>query len=253
MGIKLKDTIEGTCRKAINDGDGNNIPDTYLKKTGDAKDNTVTFETDDNVVTTVHATPEDPSGTIVGYKTADGDGKWHIMHPLDIKDRLSAAFNKLTTLFHNVRYLYELCGTTNIASIGGGTLTGAVSKLNTDILKANEVKYYNVPQPPTNSIFVSFSHWVFNITKIGRVVTITTNFAAHMKAVPLTADSDAELLILPKEYRPYALYKIFTYVTQDGFMTLVNIGGDGRIGIHNMAKEINGWLCRWTVTYIAGE
>lgn len=125
--------------------------------------------------------------------------------------------------------------------------------LNTDILKANEVKYYNVPQPPTNSIFVSFSHWVFNITKIGRVVTITTNFTAHMKAVPLTADSDAELLILPKEYRPYALYKIFTYVTQDGFMTLVNIGGDGRIGIHNMAKEINGWLCRWTVTYIAGE
>ncbi len=80
----------------------------------------------------------------------------------------------------------------------------AHGRQNTDFLKANEVGHYYVPEPKTNSIFVSLSHWVFNIAKFGRVVTITTNFGGHMKAVPLTADSDAELLILPKEYRPYA-------------------------------------------------
>ena len=126
--------------------------------------------------------------------------------------------------------------------------------LNTDISKADEVKYYHAPEPPTNSIFTSFSHWVFHVTKVGRIVTITTNFAAHMKAVPLTADSDAELLILPKEYRPYDWYEIFTHVTQDGKMTLVSIdGATGRVGIYNFGKEISGWLCRWCITYIARE
>lgn len=130
----------------------------------------------------------------------------------------------------------------------------AHGRQNTDFLKANEVKSYFAPEPPTNDIFLSFSHWVFHVTKVGRVVTITTNFAAHMKAIPLTADSDAELLVLPKEYRPYDWYEIFTYVTQDGKMTLVNIdGATGRVGIHNLWKEINGWLCRWCITYIARE
>ena len=133
MGLHLKDTIEGTCKKAINDKDGNGIPETYLKKTGDAKDNTVTFQTDDNVETTMQSDPANPGGTLVGYKTETGDNKWHIMHPLDIKDRLSATFNKFTTLFHNVRYLYELCGKNDISKLGDGTLTGAVSKLNTDL------------------------------------------------------------------------------------------------------------------------
>lgn len=231
MENKLKDIFAAICKGAVEDEHGNNIAETYLKKTGDSKDSTVSFTSADSL----------------------SPAAWTDAPLLTTGEKHSSILNKISTMFKNIRWLYKMLGTTNIADIGGGTLTGAVSKLNTDILKANEVKYYNVPQPPTNSIFVSFSHWVFNITKIGRVVTITTNFAAHMKAVPLTADSDAELLILPKEYRPYALYKIFTYVTQDGFMTLVNIGGDGRIGIHNMAKEINGWLCRWTVTYIAGE
>lgn len=252
MGLHLKDTIEGTCKKAINDKDGNGIPETYLKKTGDAKDNTVTFQTDDNVETTMQSDPANPGGTLVGYKTETGDNKWHIMHPLDIKDRLSATFNKFTTLFHNVRYLYELCGKNDISKLGDGTLTGAVSKLNTDILKANEVGHYYVPEPKTNSIFVSLSHWVFNIAKFGRVVTITTNFGGHMKAIPLT-ENDAELLVLPEEYAPCDEYKIFSHATQDGHLILVGIYNNGHVRFNNMGKEINSWLARWCITYIARE
>ena len=133
--------------------------------------------------------------------------------------------------------------------VWGSTAHG---RQNTDFLKENEVGHYYVPEPKTNSIFVSLSHWVFNIAKFGRVVTITTNFGGHMKAIPLT-ENDAELLVLPEEYRPYAWYKIFTYVTQDGITTLINIGSDGRVGIHNLGKEINGWIARWTVTYISQQ
>lgn len=126
-----------------------------------------------------------------------------------------------------------------------------VCSLNTDFLKANEVKSYFAPEPPTNDIFASFSHWVFHVTKVGRVVTITTNFAARMNP---TINNDAELLVLPKEYRPYDWYEIFTHVTQGGKMTLVNIdGATGRVGIHNLGKGIDDWLCRWCITYIARE
>lgn len=248
MGIKLKDTIEGTCRKAINDGDGNNIPDTYLKKTGDAKDNTVTFETDDNVVTTVHATPEDPSGTIVGYKTADGDGKWHIMHPLDIKDRLSAAFNKLTTLFHNVRYLYELCGTTNIASIGGGTLTGAVSKLNTDLEDFKKVSSYSVTEPEIDSILTVVDTWTLIFFKFGRLVAARANFRAEMEP----HDGSYLLGTVPKEFSP--LYPVtFIHNTQIyGKRMIVDINMDGSVKVHNLGEKIpRDWVGRWTVTYIS--
>ena len=113
------------------------------------------------------------------------------------------------------------------------------------------MKSYFAPQPPTNDIFASFSHWVFHVTKVGRVVTITTNFAARMNP---TINNDAELLVLPKEYRPYDWYEIFTHVTQGGKMTLVAIdGATGRVGIHNLGKGIDDWLARWCITYIARE
>ncbi len=200
-----------------------------LNKDGDLTDTTVTFTSEDD---------ENPTTWTAMRKVVSGK----------LKDILVS----VSIMAKNLNYLRKMLGTDDISMLGNGTLTGAVSKLNTDILKENEVGHYYVPEPKTNSIFVSLSHWVFNIAKFGRVVTITTNFGGHMKAIPLT-ENDAELLVLPEEYRPYAWYKIFTYVTQDGITTLINIGSDGRVGIHNLGKEINGWIARWTVTYISQQ
>lgn len=204
--------------------------DSSLLSTGDSKDNTVTFNSGDAI---------NPTG-------------WADVGLVESGEEHKSLWRKVSLFAKNMRYLWKLYGANDISKLGDGTLTGAISKLNTDILKANEVGHYYVPEPKTNSIFVSLSHWVFNIAKFGRVVTITTNFGGHMKAIPLT-ENDAELLVLPEEYRPYAWYKIFTYVTQDGITTLINIGSDGRVGIHNLGKEINGWIARWTVTYISQQ
>lgn len=46
---------------------------------------------------------------------------------------LKNILNRITTMMKNVRFLYNLLGTTDISSIGGGTVTGAISKLNTDL------------------------------------------------------------------------------------------------------------------------
>ena len=227
MGINLKDTIEGTCRKAINDKDGNSIPETYLKKTGDSKDNTASFTSADSL------TP----------------AAWADVPVLATGEKHSSILNKISTMFRNIRWLYKMLGTTNIASIGGGTLTGGISKLNTDFLKANEVKYLEMPQPPTNGMFVSFSHWVFHVTKVGRVVTITTNFAGHMKA----SWDNQLLLTLPAEYSPYDWYEIFPHITQGGNTILVGISHDGSVEFNSLGKEIDDWLARWCITYIARE
>lgn len=111
MGIYLKDIIEGTCRKSVQDENGKNISDTYLKKTGDSKDNTASFTSADSL------TP----------------AAWADVPVLATGEKHSSILNKISTMFRNIRWLYKMLGTTNIASIGGGTLTGAISKLNTDL------------------------------------------------------------------------------------------------------------------------
>ncbi len=109
--MDLKDIINGTCRKAISDEQGNSIPETYLKKTGDSKDNTASFTSADSL------TP----------------AAWADVPVLATGEKHSSILNKISTMFRNIRWLYKMLGTTNIASIGGGTLTGAISKLNTDL------------------------------------------------------------------------------------------------------------------------
>ncbi len=118
MGIYLKDIIEGTCRKSVQDENGKNISDTYLKKTGDSKDNTASFTSADSL------TP----------------AAWADVPVLATGEKHSSILNKISTMFRNIRWLYKMLGTTNIASIGGGTLTGAISKLNTDLQGMDGIK-----------------------------------------------------------------------------------------------------------------
>lgn len=40
---------------------------------------------------------------------------------------------RVSQMFKNVRYLYKMLGTTNISAIGGGTVTGAISSLNSNL------------------------------------------------------------------------------------------------------------------------
>ncbi|EOT28856.1 hypothetical protein C805_00377, partial [Eubacterium sp. 14-2] len=82
-----------------------------LDKTGDAKDTTVTFDSEDE---------EHPSG-------------WTDIAPVTGGEKQSSLWQKVSLFTKNVRYLWKLCGTNDISGLADGTLTGAVSKLNTDI------------------------------------------------------------------------------------------------------------------------
>ena len=84
---------------------------TSLPATGDSKDCTVTFESGDS--STGSSTP--PAVITSGEKH-------------------SSLFNKFSTAVKNVRWLLSKMGTTDISAIGNGTVTGALSTLNSNMI-----------------------------------------------------------------------------------------------------------------------
>ena len=55
---------------------------------------------------------------------------WSSVPVLTSGSTLATLFNRISTMIKNVRWLYSKLGTTDISSIGNGTVTGALSTLN---------------------------------------------------------------------------------------------------------------------------
>ena len=82
---------------------------TKLDKTGDTKDNTITFASSDTTT---------PSA-------------WTEVALLKSGETHKSFAQKVSAMIKNVRYLWKLLGSTDISTIGNGTVTGAISELNT--------------------------------------------------------------------------------------------------------------------------
>lgn len=97
--------------RATYDGNNRNIVNTYLTKSGDSTNNSITFTSTDNTNPT----------------------EWTDISALTSGEKHSSLFNKISTMFKNVRYLYKTLGTTDISQMGNGTVTGALNELNAKI------------------------------------------------------------------------------------------------------------------------
>lgn len=86
-------------------------PTEYLKKSGgDAKDVVSTFSSSD---------------------TDDSVSEWTSVSVLSSGEKLSSLFNKISTMFRNIRYLYKLIGSTDISELSeDGTITKSLTTLN---------------------------------------------------------------------------------------------------------------------------
>ena len=80
----------------------------YLKSTGDTKKNVTTFTSGDSTSPTA----------------------WTDVAVLTTGEKHSSIFNKISTMFKNIRWLYKMLGTADISALGGGTVTGAITELN---------------------------------------------------------------------------------------------------------------------------
>ena len=91
-------------------------PTEYLKKSGgDAKDVVSTFSSSD---------------------TDDSVSEWTSVSVLSSGEKLSSLFNKISTMFRNIRYLYKLIGSTDISELSeDGTITKSLTTLNGNLNK----------------------------------------------------------------------------------------------------------------------
>lgn len=86
-----------------------NIPDLLLVN-GDSQNNIVTFESTDSI--------------------EDSNILWNDVGLLQSEETHKSLFNKISTMFKNIRYLYKLIGNTDISTISDGTVTGVIAELN---------------------------------------------------------------------------------------------------------------------------
>ena len=114
-----------------------------LPTDGNSQDNTVTFTSNDS---------------LTGDSTAPAlftSGETH-----------ASIFSKVSTIFKNVRWLLSKMGTTDISTLGDGTVTGALSTLNSNIVGVK--KHYFTP------VFGSAANVAKNVwTKSNKDITVS--------------------------------------------------------------------------------
>lgn len=82
--------------------------------------------------------------TFISDDVADDDVTiytgWGTVKKLTSGLSLSTLFSRISQMFRNVRWLYKMLGTTDISTIGNGTVTGAISSLNTSLPKFVDIQ-----------------------------------------------------------------------------------------------------------------
>lgn len=110
--LKKPDYTDFADIQDINDN-MDKIDEELAAPTGDSADSTATFTCSD---------------------VADGDAAaWTNVPALTSGETHKSIFAKMSQMFKNLRYLYKLLGTTDISSIGNGTVTGGLSSLNSSL------------------------------------------------------------------------------------------------------------------------
>lgn len=82
----------------------------------------------------------DSANNTVSFTSSDSNSPtaWTNVGIMASREKHSSLFGKISTMFKNVRWIYKMLGTTNISAVGGGTVTGAISTLNTNLAKKQD-------------------------------------------------------------------------------------------------------------------
>ena len=191
-----------------------------LKVGGDVKDTTVTYTSNDST-TAPDATP--PALLATGEK-------------------LSSLMNKISTLAKNIRWLLGKMGSTDISAIGDGTITGALSTLNSNLT----FEYTYVP-PNRQELGTIYN---LLLIKVGRIVTANITF---IPSTDISYSSDqAPLFVLPEGYRPYishsanapnvsGLSPLVLMIRENGNIYMQNISGPIKSGMYTTFQAC--WIC----------
>lgn len=121
-----------------------------------------------------------PADMVEDFTSSDVDDgsatAWTGVNPLTSGETNKSIFAKLSQMFKNIRYLYKMLGTTDISSIGNGTVTNALSVLNDNFTRT----------------------WQLEIAGGG---VVEKNARTCTLQYPI-ADFDPQGAYVPEEYRP---------------------------------------------------
>lgn len=67
--------------------------------------------------------------------TATKSTGWTTVLPVTVGEKVASVFEKFSTMAKNIRWIYKFLGTADISSIGDGTVTNALTTLNTAVGK----------------------------------------------------------------------------------------------------------------------
>ena len=87
----------------------------------------------------------DSTNNIVSYTSNDDTSvsSWSNVDKLESEESHKSIFNKISTMFKNIRFLYNTLGTTDISTIGDGTVSSAISTLNSNLSNhTHDTRYY---------------------------------------------------------------------------------------------------------------
>lgn len=142
----------------------------YLQKTGDSKDNTVTYTSDDD--DTVFNT-----GNLGGQSAY----AWTAANSLASGEKHSVLFNKISAMLKNLRTIAKLIGTADISTIGTspntGTVTGAISKINSDL---SELYKFETHTFTTSADALTFWNDLSIVQRsLSRITEVTVNLVGY--------------------------------------------------------------------------
>lgn len=164
---------------------------------------------------------------------------WTNVSVITTGSTLATLFNRISTMIKNVRWLYSKLGTTDISSIGNGTVTGALSTLN-----GKTSKTYS--GTPNNVIVTSYK-----ANKIVEVTVVQETASSWTRGQYITlATIDAEYR--PSRNIPMVFYDNSATVTSDAICGVGQVGATGIVRVWLFTNITRNSSIRGTVTYILG-
>ena len=192
-----------------------------------------------------------PKTYLTNYLTKTGDGsnltaafeEATTLEELTTGEKLSSIFGKLKLAVKNLKSLISLIGTTDISTIGDGTITGGLNDVNGNL------------QPKTSYIPILSDYNVLGDT----LPLIVSGRVAQISIPALKNIVNGDNVIcpagsIPAEYRPSANKSFTTLANNGGAYTryIFTIFADGSIGVYNYGSYSGDENFSDTFTYICG-
>ena len=148
---------------------------------------------------------------------------------------------KISQMFKNIRYLLGKLGSTDISSIGDGSVTGALNLLKNDLTVKQKI-YDNTLN---DTVVVS--------TKCGSVVTVTmfqnTAVSGWVRNTYLTL-ATLDSIYTPSRQIPFMLYDNSATDTTTALVGVGYVNPYGRVQIWLYSNVTRNTAIRGTITYI---